>query len=446
MLRRVTEKYVEECSAPDSRLRHAAHEMNLPATYGESYGRLMLDRPLFASESEISGFAADLSGLFDILTSLPARLFGGDLRRYCDALGMDGRLAELMCRGASGRPPLYARADAYHDGSAFKLLELNIGSQLGGTDFAQLNRAFLDVPAFKEFAQEHRLGHIDTLARLTRTLRETGGTVTDGEPVVALIEARGGIDAHRHVFDALREAMLDHGVRLLLGEVQELGERNGKVTLRGAPLDVVLRYFVASEVADDRAGQDSLDLLVRAHHAGRTVLYTPLEGAMFASKGSLALLHDPRTRETFSPAEHAVVDRVMPWTRLLGADRHTAAQHAELLDRCREQQEDLVLKPGVGHGGVGTVIGHEVTEEQWRQALLDRAAGDHVVQERVRPVPEPVVDAETGAVADWVANWGVFVDTGGYAGGFVRALKPDDGAVVAFANPGTRSTCVFTAP
>jgi len=65
------------------------------------------------------------------------------------------------------------------------------------------------------------------------------------------------------------------------------------------------------------------------------------------------------------------------------------------------------------------------------------------VQERVQPALEPVVDAEDGVGRDWVANWGVFVDEEGYAGAFVRALRPEDGSVVSYSNPGTRGTCVF---
>ncbi|HEX2417308.1 MAG TPA: hypothetical protein VHJ83_04165, partial [Micromonosporaceae bacterium] len=76
----------------------------------------------------------------------------------------------------------------------------------------------------------------------------------------------------------------------------------------------------------------------------------------------------------------------------------------------------------------------------------DPTANDYVVQQRVRPATESVVNAATGVVEEWVANWGIFVDPEGYAGGFVRALKPTDGAVVSYSNPGTRGTCVFTFP
>ncbi|HEX5404676.1 MAG TPA: hypothetical protein VFX16_20495 [Pseudonocardiaceae bacterium] len=434
----VTKQYLIE-SASSVDLRNAAHDLPLPEAFAKSYGLVQLDQPLFVSEPEITAFAADLASIFEILVSLPIRLFDGDLRRYTAALNMDGRLAELMCLGATGAPPLYARADAYHDGTSFKLLELNVGSELGGVDTAQVNRAFLAVPAFAEFAQRHHLGHVDTLVRLAAELRRIGSAVTSDEPVVALIESTGGLAAHEHVFAAIQEALRDQGISLLLGEIHELGDDNGKLTLRGTPLDVVLRYFVAGELVDDRA---KLSMIVRAHEAGRTALYTPLEGAIFASKGSLAMLHDPAVRATFTARERAVVDRVVPWTRPLG----TRDGQDELFERCQADRENLVLKPGIGYGGVGTVVGHSVTDEQWAQALLDRRTGDHVVQRRVRPRGEPVLNADTGVVEEWTANWGIFVDSAGYAGGFVRALRPNDGSVVSYSNPGTRGTAIFTTP
>jgi len=452
VLNAVTRQYIEGCLNPGSRLRSVATELELPGAFAKSYGQVQLDRPLFVPAKEISSFAADLAALFDLLVSLPARVFDGDLRRYCGAIGIEDPMAELMCRGVGDvRPPLYARADAYHDGTGFRLLELNVGSELGGIDTAQVNRAYLKVPAFAEFARLHRLGHVDTLPRLVARLRRVAESVTTEEPVIGLIESNGGLVAHDHVFLAIQEAMSALGVRLLLGELHELGERNGKLTLRDVPLDVVLRYFVSGELVDDPAGQETLDTVIRAHEAGRTALFTPLAGGAFASKASLALLHEPVVRTALSSEQRAVIDRVVPWTRLLSAPPQLAGPESggdrvELIDRCRADRENLVLKPGVGYGGVGAVIGHEVTDEQWQRALSDPTANDYVVQQRVRPATESVVNAATGVVEEWVANWGIFVDPEGYAGGFVRALKPTDGAVVSYSNPGTRGTCVFTFP
>jgi hypothetical protein len=362
--KKITEIFNDKCLRPGSRLRNSTRDAQLPDVYAKSFGYLLLDRPLFASEPEINAFATDLGALLALLASLPDRLFDGDVRAYCDALGMDSRPASLMCRGSDVPPPRNARADAHHDGEAF-MLELDVGSRLGGTDTAQANRDLLAL---------------------------------------------------------------------------------GRITLRGTGIDVLLRYFVASEIVDDPQALADFDTVLRADEAGRTVLHPPLRGAVLAGKGILAMLHDPLVQATFTPAEQAVVDRVMPWTALLGQARHSPAAHAALLDRCRDRREELVAEPGVGRGGVGTVIGHQVTDAVRRQALPDTAAGDHVVQERVRPATEAVVDADTGAVHEWVANRDVFVDAEGYAGSYVRALEPGDGAVVACSNPGTRGTCVFAAP
>jgi hypothetical protein len=444
VVNQVTTEYVDECLAKSSSLRRAAAEVVLPHTYSRSYGRLMLARPLFVDHNEITGFADDLTAVFTLLTSLPARCFDGDLQRYCAALGMDERLAGLMRLGATGRPELYGRADAYHDGTSFKLLEFNVGSELGGIDAAQVNRAFLNVASFRHFADHHQLAYIDTAAVLANALRNAAHPVTSGgEPVVALLEGRGGLSEHEHVFVAIQEAMRGHGIDLVLGEIDQVRFRNGKVMLDNIPVDVVLRYFAADQLLDHPTGRDTLELLMRVHHTGGTVLFTPLEAGLFASKACLAVLHDPRLRGEFTEAERELVDRIVPWTRLVGG---AATNRDELLDACRANRDALVLKPGVGYGGVGVVLGREVSDRVWFQTLIAVKDQDYVVQRIVTPASEPVCNPDTGVLEDWRANWGIFTTRAGYAGAFVRALQAHDGSVISYSNAGTRGTCVYTYP
>jgi hypothetical protein len=451
----VTTRYTDDVVRKDTDLGGQALLRDLlPQTYAQSYGDLLLARPLFVDHDEITRFGNDLRALFAILTSLPERLFDGDLRRYCAALDMDGRLAELMRMGATGAPPVYARADAYHDGTSFKVLELNVGSELGGIDAAQLNRAYLQIDGFRDFAERYRLGYLDTAAYLAEALRRAGRSVTTDEPVVALIEGSGGLAEHEHVFVAIQEALNRYGIELHLGEIDQLKEHNGKLVLNGVELDVVLRYFSAAQVLADPGGPASLEQVMRAHADGRTALFTPLEGALFASKGSLGILHEPQWRSLFTAGEREVIDRIVPWTRVLGAASGGAtdvpvlsgSDRAELVDYCRAHRESLILKPGIGYGAVGVVIGRTVSDGSWDEALASAADQDYVVQRAVVPASEWVLDPDTGAVEDWRANWGIFVTDEGYAGAFVRALKASDGSVISYSNPGTRGTCVFTCP
>ena len=444
-MNQVTAEYIDECFGKSSSLRRAAAEVVLPHTYSRSYGKLMLARPLFVDHAAITGFADDLTALLTLLTSLPARCFNGDLERYCAALGMDERLADLMRLGATGHPELYGRADAYHDGTSFKLLEFNVGSELGGIDAAQVNRAFLNVASFRDFADHHQLAYVDTAAVLADALRAAAHRVTSsGEPAVALLEGPGGLKEHEHVFVAIQEAMRGHGIDLLLGEIDQVGFRNGKAMLDGIPVDVVLRYFAAGQLLDDPTSRGALDMLMRAHRTGDTVLFTPLESGLFASKTCLALVHDPHLREELTVAERELVDRIVPWTRMLGTG--IAADRLGLLDACRAQREALILKPGVGYGGVGAVLGREVSDREWSEILIAVKDQDYVVQRIVSPTSEPVCNPDTGALEDWHANWGIFTTQDGYAGAFVRALKTHDGSVVSYSNPGTRGACVYTYP
>ncbi|MEV4754700.1 hypothetical protein AB0J86_06250 [Micromonospora sp. NPDC049559] len=437
------ERYVSACLATGSDLRNAVRAARLPGTSLPEAGRRPLDRPWFVCRTEIEEFAADATALLELVISLPDRLFDGDLDRYCGALGIPERRAALLRRGARGRPTLLGRADAYHDGDAYRLLEFNLGSELGGMDLGAANRALLELPEFRAFAEENQLDYVDTASRLAAMLRDAGRPVTSGaDPTVALIEDRGDLARYANWHVPLQRSLRRYGLDLLLGEIGEIRVRAGKVTLHGKPIDVILRNFSVNAILADPQGPELAEPVLRAHEDGKTVLFTTFESGLYSNKGALALLSESRARGLLSTSEETLADRLLPWTRSLagGAD-------ADLLDHCRRHRTELVLKPRVGYGGRNVVAGWETPEAAWAEALRTATEQGHVVQRRVRPRPEPVVDADTGAVERWAAVLGVFVTEYGYGGAFGRALPVAESAVIAWsANHRTRVTGVFSHP
>jgi hypothetical protein len=136
---------------------------------------------------------------------------------------------------------------------------------------------------------------------------------------------------------------------------------------------VVLRYFATYQIAGDAAARAALTRVNRAHAAGRTALFTPLEGALFTSKAALGLLHRPAVRAALTDDERALVDRVLPRTWVLGADGSEDA-----LEYARAHRAGLVLKPGMGYSADGVVIGRDVTDAEWEAALAATAHRDYV--------------------------------------------------------------------
>lgn len=444
MAERMGLAFNESCRVPGSELMNAASDAVLPPALKELLGDRLLPRPLFVDQRELAAFSADLLALFDLITSLPDRLFGGDLDAYCATLRIAPRQARLLRRHGGGAPPRYARADVYHDGTAYRLLEFNIASALGGIDRAvEIPRALMDVTAFRAFANEHSLTYDDTGRHVAEALRNAGRSVSStSEPVVALLDGPGGMARHGGFWRAFQELICRFGLEVHLGEVAEIRDVGGKLHLRGEPIDVIVRSFSAEQICAEPDGESLAEPIFRAHERGTVVLWTPMESSLFGNKGCLAMLSEPVNRTEFSAVELALIDRTLPWTRAVAGaiDDDTMA---DLMDR----REDLILKPNAGYGGTGIVAGWEADPDRWREAVTSAAETGGVVQQRVHPRPEPVIDPATGMLGHWEGVWGMFVTPAGYAGAFVRALPANESAVIGVgANPATCTAGVFVYP
>ncbi|GAA2577018.1 hypothetical protein GCM10010399_03380 [Dactylosporangium fulvum] len=425
----VTRTYLQQCRAGDSGLigAAAAARQRLPERFALRWGEWMLPRPLFIEAAEMFGFADDLAALFHLMVSMPDRLFAGDLGGYCAAVGIDARRAALLSR-LDGPPPLYGRADAYHDGTGLRVLEYNIGSELGGIDTAALAAAWLDVDAFTGFAERHRLAYEDTGRHLAQTLRSAAAELTGGaDPVVALIEPDNGMNDYLAASLSFQDMLCGFGLETLLGEVSQLTERKGRLHLHGRPVDVVLRYFTEDEVIADPDGEQAIEPVIRAHQDGRVLLWTTLNSKLYASKGCLALLGDPRCRTALTVAERELVDRVLPWTRTLAdGPAEVGAETVDLIDHCMQARSDLILKPSLGHSGAGIIAGWRVSDTVWKEALTDLVGSGYVVQQRVSPRPETMIDPDTGQPEVWHTTWSSFVMPDGFAGTSARTLMLDN--------------------
>lgn len=408
------------------------------------YQDRLLAAPAFLAEAERYALTEDLRAVYDLLRSLPQRLFDGSLTALADAVGMDARQGALITRSArSGSLLPLGRGDLYHDGTGFKLLEFNITSALGGFENADINRAMLAFPPLRAFVRQHALDYRDTLAGIVRTMRAECAEVipTDRPPVVAVVDTEENFAAVGERFEVLAAMLGEHGVEGIACQLGEFTYPNGIPTVRGRPVDVVLRYFLVEDLSDP-ATAALLEPLLAAVERGRVGLFSRLDSELYGNKGTLAMLSDDRHRDRFDAAELACIDRVLPWTRYVRPLTTTPdGNRADLLSYARAHQHELVLKPTLLHGGNGVITGWTADPAEWDKHVSSAMDGPYVLQRRVRPIVEPFPDG-TGDLRDLVVNWGVFLDKDGYAGAFVRGSTDPDVGVVSF-GAGARIGCVF---
>ena len=402
-----------------------------------------LSRPLFLGQPESQRVNADLQHVRTALVSLPDRLFGGDLAAFARATGLQERqvAAVLSTRGASVTQ--LARADMYTDQTGLRLLEFNMGSGVDGIENGEICGALLRHPVLREFAHAHRLYYVDTFGQHIETIFGETGFKRDAYPMVAVVDWPGHYMRIRTFLHEVTRRWRRRGLDAHACHIGQLTVSNGRVRLRGRPVDIIFRIFLTEHLLEPD-GPALMEPLIDATRRGQVAMFTPLDAEMYGSKSPLAMLSDHANRHLFSPEQLGAFDRILPWTRTIRPGPVTLedGRTVDLFGYATDHQHDLVLKPALLHGGIGVVPGWDpgTTPGIWRDRLASAVGGPYVLQRRVRPRPE-LCPGEDGGLTAWVVTWGVFTFPDGYGGMLARAFTADSGLAVAKAGSGLAIGC-----
>ncbi|GLW73277.1 hypothetical protein Kpho02_55760 [Kitasatospora phosalacinea] len=429
----MTREYLAEVVASGAKADELVGTQVRSAMLNTFYDSKYLSRPLFLGLAEQVRLHADLENLRTALAALPDRLFGGDFAAFSRAVGLNDLQVAAVLRGRGRSLTRQTRADLYLDPSGFKLLELNIGSAVGGMDNADMCRSQLDHPVLAEFAERHGLGYVDTLREQVNNILVESGFTREDRPVVALTDWPGSYDKMLPYMELLCGRWAELGLEAYPCHLGHLEARDGRVWLGDKPVDIVFRTFLIGDVLKGPEAPGLMDPVLDAAERGEVRIFTPMDSAAYASKGALAMLSDEGNRGLFTPEELASLDRILPWTRMVrpGPVTLEGGERVDLVEYAVAHQQELALKPTSLSGGSGVVLGwaEDLAPQEWRELVTAALDGPFVVQRRIRPTPELFPD-ERGELTSWTPLWGVFTSAAGYGGAFARATPESSGDVV----------------
>ncbi|MFC5180686.1 hypothetical protein [Actinomadura harenae] len=389
-----------------------------------------LSRPVFLGHEEHQRLVADLDNFRTALTSLPDRLYGGDLTAFARAVGMSELQVSAVMRSRGPAPTRVGRLDMYADTSGLRVLEVNMGGALGGLDCADMSRALLEHPVLASFAERHDLTYVDTMQELVDSVFAESGFEPGSRPVVAMTDWPATFDKLSSYMTHYCARWQELGLDAHPCHVGHLDVRDDGVWLGDRKVDIIYRMFLIEDLLESAEAPGLMNPVLDAAHRGQVKIFTPMDAEVFGSKGALAMLSDERNRGLFSPAELASLDRILPWTRMVRPGKVTLenGERVDLLDYALANQEHLALKPTQLHGGHGVVLGWlpEVTPEDWHAQLTAAVDGPYVLQRRVVPVPE-LFQTDADDPQPWMVSWGIFTVASGYGGGFTRATTISSG-------------------
>ena len=96
----------------------------------------------------------------------------------------------------------------------------------------------------------------------------------------------------------------------------------------------------------------------------------------------------------------------------------------DLLTYISDHRDQLVLKPNDEYGGKGIVLGWEVDDAQWRNAMATAIAEPYVVQQRIALPTEPYPSFVDGhvAIVDRMVDTAPYVAYGDHVDGCLTRL------------------------
>jgi uncharacterized circularly permuted ATP-grasp superfamily protein len=318
------------------------------------------------------------------------------LDRFCDAYPHDAALRDelavspeedslIRIEPGYPRPMRICRLDAFLAGYDVKFLEFNADSPAGIGYTDVLHEGLTTAIGLPRVKQEFDTAYTPMLPELIATLLDayrhlhTAHPDLPVQPRLALIDAAGSPAVPE--FRIVCKAAHDQGLDAVHCTLDDLAYDGSTLRVHDEPVQLVYRRALLEDL-------DQADLVAAARD-GRVCIVNPFRARVANNKKLFALFDDPRFAHLIEGDEQEIVQKTIPWTRILRPGRVSYGSWTiDLLPFVADNRERLVLKPASSYGGHNVSLGIETAQERWEQIIQDRAErADFVVQEYV-PVPE----------------------------------------------------------
>jgi uncharacterized circularly permuted ATP-grasp superfamily protein len=305
------------------------------------------------------------------------------------------------------------------------LTEYNAETPAGAAYSDALTDAFLDLPAMRAFTQTYDVlplpARFGVVGALLATWQEFSGSRE--RPRIAILDWPGV--PTQTEFNLYQEHFIALGIDCVVDDPRHVEYRAGRLWAGGAPVDLVYKRVLISELVE-RCGLESA--LVQAVRDGAVCLVDGFRCKVLHKKASLAVLSDDANASLFGDAERRAIAGCIPWTRVV-QERRTSYRDGtvDLVPFIIRERERFVLKPNDDYGGRGITLGWTVDGSAWETAIRDALATPHIVQEQVAIPSEPYPSWVDGRLEIFERQYDTapFVTNTEYMEGMLTRLSTD---------------------
>jgi hypothetical protein len=281
-----------------------------------------------------------------------------------------------------------SRLDAFLLPESLRFTEYNGESPAGPGYSETLSDIFRELSVMEEFRKRFEVHSYPLSAKLLDALITTyvdwGGQAK--RPQLAIVDFREVPTWSE--FEILKGRFENMGIPVLLADPRELEFDGKKLAAHGKTIDLLYRRVLINDIV---ARPTECAALVKAYESGKLCVANNFRCKIPHVKAFFAVLTDDKNEKYFAAEELHLIQRHVPWTRVVQDVKSTHdGDDIQLLEFIRKNQKNLVMKPSDEYGGAGVTLGWEVEKKHW-ESTIERALpkpgcesqGCWIAQERI---------------------------------------------------------------
>jgi hypothetical protein len=413
--------------------------------------------PTFISKKTKDMMETAAVKVYQLITSIPERLFGYDAGKMVQYYGVPGNLVKLMLRGTANGAvrDMLSRGDFIFSPTAgLKCVEFNMVSNIGGgwqTD--AIETLYFNTPVIAGFLEQYqgKVSRENFFAGLLEYVIDKAAArfspkdhdeINMAIVLPKYVPSQGGLEALEKGVTKMYQQVLQRKNSSLGGELIFCDFLRLKVVDNHVIFAVPGKNKRIHILVEKCNGMVPVEMM-NAVEAGNLLLFNGPISHLMSNKLNLALLSERENSDVFSPAEREVIKKYIPWTRrVIKGDTEYEGKKVELGDFILSHRERLLLKPGEGIGGYGVYPGCSTPPDLWKQQV-EKALEEKnwVVQEYIPSFPYLYQQGENGCAEHHVV-WGFFVYGSQRGGGYIRLLPVKNHKGVINASQGAQA-CIL---
>lgn len=405
-----------------------------------SYENKINSWPFFVSPEIVDNMKEMNASILPLICKSLRATFGGDPMQMASAMGMNPACCTLLFDGADLSNFCF-RSDAILTDDGFKLLELNVGTDIGGWEMQWIEDTFRRHDGYREFFDRNAVTCRNTPAIFFRFLIESAAKIERGSKLILVRIGKGyqlssfGEPLQRYIDIAMKESKADCRIEFF-SSFDELYLTRDGVFHRGRRVHLL----TFSDLHNDQG--PPLDLL-RAIFGGKVACPDFPAPHLLSDKRHMALLHHAARNGLLTEQEAALVNRYVPNTFVLGGPLFSQAIRDEVL----ANKDAYVVKQCRGMQGIDVHVGRFTDDAQWREVIANLRQPETWIAQAYCESKKFYGHA-VNAREVYSQVWGIFQFGPHYGGSWIRMMpaygKKYDGVINSAR--GAEERVIFEAP